>query len=158
MHDEAAPVPAEAPPGGSPAGARRRAVDLRPDEALRLLSGVPLGRIVFTEQALPAVRPVNHVVDGGDVVIRTAEGAALARRAREAGTRGVVVAYEADEIDAAARLGWSVVVTGYCRLVTDPEETARYAEVLRPWTDQHREQVVRIRPDLVTGVRLVAAD
>lgn len=33
-------------------------------EALRLLGTVPLGRIVFTHQALPAIRPVNHVVEG----------------------------------------------------------------------------------------------
>ncbi|MFF2775387.1 pyridoxamine 5'-phosphate oxidase family protein [Streptomyces sp. NPDC058052] len=158
MRDDAASVLVEAREGAPPAGPRRRTVELGPEEALRLLSGVPLGRIVFTEQALPAIRPVNHVVDGGDVVIRTDEGAALARRAREAGTRGVVVAYEADEIDTAGRLGWSVVVTGYCRLVTDPEEAARYAAVLRSWTDRPREQVVRIRPDLVTGIRLVAAD
>ncbi|MFD8013170.1 pyridoxamine 5'-phosphate oxidase family protein [Streptomyces sp. NPDC058955] len=158
MHDEAAPVRVEVREGAAPAAPRRRAVELRPDEALRLLAGVPLGRIVFTEQALPAIRPVHHVLDGGDVVIRTNEGAALARRAREAGTRGVVVAYEADEIDTGTRLGWSVVVTGYCRLVTDPEEAARYATVLSPWLDRAPEQVVRIRPDLVTGVRLVAAD
>ncbi|MFH8729824.1 pyridoxamine 5'-phosphate oxidase family protein [Streptomyces termitum] len=156
MHDEAVPAPepasAPVPPGG------RRTVDLRPGEALALLASVPFGRIVFTEQALPTIRPVNHLVDGGDVIIRTGEGAALARRAREAGERGVVVAYEADEIDAATRLGWSVVVTGYCRPVTDPEETARYTELLEPWTDQHREQVVRIRPDLITGMRLVPSD
>lgn len=136
----------------------RRTVELDTDEALRLLAGVPLGRIVFTRRALPAVRPVNHLVDGGDIVVRTHEGAALTLQAREAGSNGVVVAYEADDIDLDARLGWSVVVTGYCRLVDDPEEAARYRAVLRPWTDQRTDHVVRIRPDLVTGVRLVPAD
>ncbi|MFF0430755.1 pyridoxamine 5'-phosphate oxidase family protein [Streptomyces sp. NPDC004327] len=136
----------------------RHTVELDADEALRLLAGVPLGRIVFSRQALPAVRPVNHLMDGGDIVIRTHEGAALTLQAKEAGAGGVVVAYEADEIDLDARLGWSVVVTGYCRLVDDPEEAARYRSVLRPWTDQKTDHVVRIHPDLVTGVRLVPAD
>ncbi|WP_254705588.1 pyridoxamine 5'-phosphate oxidase family protein [Streptomyces vilmorinianum] len=137
---------------------RRRTVELDGDEALRLLAGVPLGRIVFTRSALPAVRPVNHVVDDGDIVIRTHEGAALTLRAQEGGARGVVVAYEADDIDSVARVGWSVVVTGYCGLVTDPQEVARYRTLIQPWTDRQADQVVRIRPDLITGIRLVPAD
>ncbi|MEF9881230.1 pyridoxamine 5'-phosphate oxidase family protein [Streptomyces sp. P9-A4] len=133
-------------------------VELDSDEALRLLSEVSLGRIVFTQRALPAIRPVNHLVDGGDIIIRTHEGAALARHAQQAGPSGVVVAYEADDIDLATRLGWSVVVTGYCQLITDLEEAARYRAALHPWTDQHLDYVVRVHPDLVTGIRLVAAD
>ncbi|WP_406863910.1 pyridoxamine 5'-phosphate oxidase family protein [Streptomyces sp. HUAS MG47] len=145
MHQEAASASASEP--------RRRTVALDADEALRLLAGVPLGRIVFTRQALPAVRPVHHLVDGGDVVVRTHEVAALTL---QAGTAGVVVAYEADEIDPEARLGWSVVVTGYCSPVTDREEAARYRALLRPWSDRQTDHVVRIHPDLVTGVRLIA--
>ncbi|MBD0710428.1 MULTISPECIES: pyridoxamine 5'-phosphate oxidase family protein [unclassified Streptomyces] len=133
----------------------RRTIELDADEALRLLGSVPLGRIVFTRQALPAIRPVNHLLEGGDVVIRTHEGSALTLSAQEAGAPGVVVAYEADAIDSVTRLGWSAVVTGYCHLVTDPAEVARYRALLEPWSDQHLDQVVRIRPDLVTGIRLV---
>lgn len=33
-------------------------------EALRLLKGAKIGRLVFSHQALPAVRPVNHVLLG----------------------------------------------------------------------------------------------
>ncbi len=45
---------------------------------------------------------------------------------------GVVVAYEADVIDPETHLAWSVVVTGYARPVTDPEELSRYRALLRP--------------------------
>nr|WP_308120071.1 pyridoxamine 5'-phosphate oxidase family protein [Streptomyces bambusae] len=132
----------------------RRTLDLDPDEALRLLGSTPLGRIVFTEKALPAIRPVNHIVDDGQIVIRTHEGAALVAHAREAGDQGVVVAYEADVIDLETRLGWTVVATGYCRIVTDPGDVTRYRAMIDPWSDQHMDYVVRIQPDLVTGVRL----
>ncbi|MEV5971466.1 pyridoxamine 5'-phosphate oxidase family protein [Streptomyces sp. NPDC051921] len=135
--------------------APRRTVELHPDEALRLLGSVPMGRIVFTRQALPAIRPVNHILDEGQIVVRIHEGAALTLSAREADSLGVVVAYEADAIDTTARLGWSAVVTGYCRLVTDPADIARYQALLHPWSDQHMDQVVRIHPDLVTGIRLL---
>ncbi|MDT0566157.1 pyridoxamine 5'-phosphate oxidase family protein [Streptomyces sp. DSM 3412] len=137
----------------------RRSVDLDSDEALRLLGSVSFGRIVFTRHALPTVRPVNHVLDDGDIVIRTHEGAALtAARAQEADDLGVVVAYEADSIDPETHLGWSVVVTGYARPVTDPEELARYQAMLRPWVSGSIDHAVRIRPDLVTGIRLTAVE
>ena len=134
-----------------------RRIDLDRAEALRLLGSVSLGRIVFTRQALPTVRPVNHVLDGGDVVIRTHEGAALTSQAQQADRPGVVVAYEADAIDPDTHLGWSVVVTGYARLVTDPGELARIRALLEPWAAQPgMDHAVRIHPDLVTGVLLTA--
>lgn len=140
-----------------PAGPRC-SVELGSDEALRLLGSVSFGRIVFTRQALPTVRPVNHLLDGGDIVIRTHEGAALTSHTRHAGAPGVVVAYEADTIDPHTHLGWSVVVTGYAHLVTDPHELARYQALLHPWVNRTMDYAVRIRPDLITGVRLTAAE
>ncbi len=137
----------------------QRRIDLDRTEALRLLGSVSLGRVVFTRQALPTVRPVNHVLDGGDIVIRTHEAAALTSHARRGEDGGVVVAYEADAIDPETHLGWSVVVTGYARLVTDPAELARLRELLQPWAPpDDMDQAVRIRPDLVTGVRLARED
>ncbi|MER7572596.1 pyridoxamine 5'-phosphate oxidase family protein [Streptomyces sp. NPDC126514] len=143
---------------GLPAAAGpRRSIELDSVEALRLLGSVSFGRIVFTQHALPMIRPVNHVlVDSGDIVIRIHDGAALTSRTRQAGAPGVVVAYEADAIDPQTHLGWSVVVTGYAHPVTDTDELARYATVLRPWSQQTMDHAVRIRPDLVTGVRLTA--
>ncbi|MEU8551599.1 pyridoxamine 5'-phosphate oxidase family protein [Streptomyces roseoverticillatus] len=139
----------------------RRRIELTRAESLRLLRTVSLGRVVFTRRALPAIRPVNHVVDGGHIVIRTHEGASLAglaATAQQPGTaavRRVVVAYEADAIDPVTHLGWSVVVTGYCMPVTDPDELARCAALLKPWWEGRMDYAVRIRPTLVTGVRLV---
>ena len=53
-------------------------VDLgREDSSLALLASAPVGRIVFTRGALPAIHPVNFVVDGDDVVITTSEDSAL---------------------------------------------------------------------------------
>ncbi|WP_282699708.1 pyridoxamine 5'-phosphate oxidase family protein [Streptomyces sp. CC219B] len=135
----------------------RRSIELDSAEALRLLGSVSFGRIVFTQHALPTIRPVNHVLDGGDIVIRTHEGAALTSRTRRADGPGVVVAYEADIIDPHTHLGWSVVVTGYAHLVTDAAELARYTRLLHPWVQQTMDYAIRIRPDLVTGVRLTAA-
>ncbi|MEU5614463.1 pyridoxamine 5'-phosphate oxidase family protein [Streptomyces sparsogenes] len=140
-----------------PAGPRR-SIELDSDEAWRLLGSVSFGRIVFTRHALPTIRPVNHILDHGDIVIRTHEGAALTSHARHAGGPGVVVAYEADAIAPDTHLGWSVVVTGYAHLVTDSAELARYQALLNPWANRTMDYAVRIRPDLITGIRLTADD
>ena len=63
------------------------------DECMRLMGSVPVGRIVYTRQALPAVELVNFTLDDGDIIIRTDAGGKLA-----AATRGAVVAFEADSV------------------------------------------------------------
>ncbi|MBW5484227.1 pyridoxamine 5'-phosphate oxidase family protein [Streptomyces bambusae] len=132
----------------------RRMRPLQRAEALRLLATVSLGRIVFTRHALPAVRPVNHVLEGEDILVRVHDGGALAALAAPSDGPGIVVAYEADEIDPATHLGWSVVVTGYASVVTDEAEAARLGARLRPWVRLDAPHLVRIRPDLVTGFLL----
>ena len=131
---------------------QRQLTELDRGEALRLLGSVSLGRIVFTHRAMPAVRPVNHVLDSTGIVIRSHSGAAIISEADTA--RGAVVAYEADDINPNYLLGWSVVVTGVARLIRDPAELARYQEALIPWVDREMDQVIRIHPEVVTGFRL----
>lgn len=120
--------------------------------SMRLLAGVPFGRVVFTHRALPAIRPVNHIVDGEDIVIRSHPGAAIVSATGDAA--GVIVAYEADAIDPATRTGWSVVVTGSAHLIRDPAEAVRYESMLRPWVEGDMNELIRIHADLVTGYSL----
>lgn len=129
-------------------------IELDRDEAMRLLTGATFGRVVFTRDALPAIRPVNHLVDNGDIIVRTRLASKLTSAVRAA--RNEVVAYEADDIDPIRHTGWSVVVTGFAHTITDPELTARYQRLLRPWVDQVMDTVIAIEPTLVTGVRLIA--
>lgn len=129
------------------------AEQLDADDALRLLASVAYGRIVFDLQALPAIRPVNHVVDCGVVVIRTRLTSAIGS-AVESGD-DLVVAYEADDLDTRTQTGWSVVVTGRARTVVDPAQIDRYERLLHPWVN-HPDSVIAITPTLVTGIRIVA--
>lgn len=122
------------------------------EECMSRLASVPFGRVVFTHRALPAIRPVNHIVDRGQVIIRTNLGTAIG----SAAGRGTVLAYEADAIDAATRTGWTVVVTGVAQLITEPEEVARYQGLLDAWVEGERNCVIRIPAELVTGYELLA--
>lgn len=120
-----------------------------------LLARVGFGRVVFNLKSLPAIRPVNHLVDGHEIIIRAKLSSAISAAVRS--TDGVVVAYEADSIDPVSRTGWSVVVTGLARTVTDPARVARYEELLQPWVN-HADTVIAIEVEIVTGLRILAAD
>jgi uncharacterized protein len=113
---------------------------------------VSLGRIVYTRQALPAVELVNFALDGGDIIIRTDSSGKLA-----AATRGAVVAFETDSVDADAHSGWSVTVVGYSQAVTDSAEIRHLEQVeLAPWAPGKRDHFIRIAPSIVNGRRVGA--
>ncbi|WP_232011241.1 pyridoxamine 5'-phosphate oxidase family protein [Mycobacterium shigaense] len=120
-------------------------------EAIQLLDSVSYGRVVFTLNALPAIRPVNHLLDEGRIIIRTRLNASISASTRS--SEGMVVAYEADSLDPQTRTGWSVVVTGRARTVTDPDRISRYELLLKPWVN-HADTVVAIEPAMITGLRI----
>ncbi|MFP8940003.1 pyridoxamine 5'-phosphate oxidase family protein [Streptomyces fenghuangensis] len=117
-------------------------------ECLDLLAQVPLGRIVYTENALPAVLPVNFFLDHDQAVVLRTSGASRMARAVDAS----VVAFEVDRFDETTRSGWSVVVTGRASLVTDPGEAERLGRSgPLSWAPVEDGVHVRIGAELVTG-------
>jgi nitroimidazol reductase NimA-like FMN-containing flavoprotein (pyridoxamine 5'-phosphate oxidase superfamily) len=123
---------------------------LSPEECLALAVTVPIGRIVFTDRALPAVQPVNFVIDDGTVIIRTAQGSKLA-----AATRNAIVAFQIDEFEPRLTAGWSVTLVGRAQTVRDPDEVVRLAQLpLRTWAPGTRDRFIRIRPEYINGRRI----
>ncbi len=121
-------------------------------ECLQLLNTVPLGRLVFTDAGLPAIRLVNFVVDGDTLVFTTTAGEKL--RAAE---RGDVVAFEADEVDIDRHLGWTVTAVGHLSVVPEDER----AEILRvvplhSWAPHRGIGLIRLGLESLTGRRLLA--
>lgn len=117
------------------------------EQCLRLLGTVPVGRVVYTRQALPAVELVNFALDGGDVVIRTGATGKLV-----AAVDGAIVAFEADEYDPVARTGWSVTVVGRARLVTDPGDVDRLRSTgPHPWVPGDLPYFIAITPGPLHG-------
>ena len=122
------------------------------DECMRLIGTVPVGRIVYTRQALPAVELVNFALADGDIVVRTDAGGKLA-----AATRGAVVAFEADSVDVAGHAGWSVSVVGQSRAVTDGAEIRHLEQSgLMPWAPGKRDHFIRVSPVIINGRRIHA--
>jgi hypothetical protein len=129
-------------------------VELDRAEAMRRLASVGYGRVVFTQDALPAIRPVNHLIDSGRVILRTRLSAKISTMVESSTGFGVVVAYEADDLGPQRRSGWSSV-TGLANTVTDHHEIARYEQLLHPWVNK-ADTVIAIEPEIVTGIRIIA--
>lgn len=87
----------------------------------RLLSTVPVGRLGFTEGALPVIVPVPFTVIGVDEVVVQASEPVVANVGG-----GAIVAFQVDDWYSAHGRSWSISAVGPCRLVTDP---ARIAEL-----------------------------
>ena len=118
---------------------------------MRLMGSVPVGRIVYTRQAMPAVELVNFGLIDGDIVIRTSAEGKLA-----AATRGAVVAFEADSVDLVEHTGWSVTIVGQARAVAGGEEIRRLERAAPPsWVTRQSGHFVRISPVLVNGRRVI---
>lgn len=123
---------------------------LSDEECRRLLGTVPIGRLVFTDRAMPAVHPVNFLLGDGEVLVRLGYGSALA-----AAVGNTVVAFQADAFDPDLRTGWSVLVTGRARLVDDPRELAALERgPLQSWAPGERDYFVAIPMQVLSGRRI----
>ena len=119
-------------------------------ECHRLLARAVLGRLAFTEGALPMIQPVSYVVSGGEVLIPTRVGSKVA-----AAARGAVVAFEVDDVDPVGRTGWNVTVIGPSRVVTDRAEVASLDRLgARAWAPADVPCYVAVRVAVIRGRRL----
>ena len=122
-------------------------------ECLRRLRSVPVGRIAYTKNALPAVEPVKFALDGRHIVIRIDPGCALATALHH-----TVVAFEADYMDYEHHCGWSVTIVGNAHEVVDPREISELrASGLQSWASAGDGYFFRIMPGIVTGQEMLDA-
>lgn len=120
------------------------------DEArcVELLESTPVGRIGFSTDGELLVLPVNFKWYENSVVFRTLEGQKLA-----AAAESQHVCFEVDHWDAGRRTGWSVVVQGVAREVTNWAEDAHLDQIgLVPWAKAAWRPIwVRIDPTMISG-------
>lgn len=119
-------------------------------ESLALLRSAEVGRVGVVVDGQPLIFPVNHVLEGRSVIVRTdsarmLSGAALAK-----------VAFEADGFDAGARSGWTVLVEGIGHDVTEAlDATSEHLQTVpvTPWAPGPKSRLLRIDVRTITGRR-----
>lgn len=122
--------------------------NLTVSQSWALVRSVPIGRLAVVVDGKPEIFPLNHVVDHGTVVFRTAEGTKLM------GTLGKDVAYEVDGIESGGTVAWSVVVKGEAHEVARLHEAIESFELpLFPWHRGPKPRIIRIEPTEVQGRR-----
>jgi nitroimidazol reductase NimA-like FMN-containing flavoprotein (pyridoxamine 5'-phosphate oxidase superfamily) len=128
------------------------------DEALirERLHRARLARLAFVDGEQPVILPVNIAVDeDGRIAYRTAADTPLA------GLDGRRVALEIDGHDPASRSGWSVLVLGVARDVTnaaDPGAVAGRRVPVDSWAPGSRDRVVLVLPLSITGRTVPPSD
>jgi len=121
-------------------------------ECLALLRDGAVGRIGLSVDALPVVLPVNYVVDGDRILLRSGFGTKLA-----AALRNAVVCFEVDDIDERHHIGWSVLATGTARELVGGEAARAATLSLRPWAPDVGDHLISIDVELLSGRRICAA-
>ena len=118
---------------------------------LQLLATQRTGRLAYVARAgVPDVVPVNLVLDGERLLVRSGPGPKL-----QAAERREVVAVEVDDLDEDSRTGWSVVVAGRARRLHTTEVAALPQDLLpEVWARGPRSTVIAVELSRVDGRRL----
>ncbi len=137
----------DASSGGPNAG-----VELSATESWALLRQTGVGRLAVIVDDRPEIFPVNHLVDHGSVVMRTALGTKFK------GAVGHWVAFEVDGYDPETGTAWSVVLKGEGQEVNRLYDVLEVIELpLFPWHSAPKAHFIRIEPYSVTGRRFEVA-
>jgi nitroimidazol reductase NimA-like FMN-containing flavoprotein (pyridoxamine 5'-phosphate oxidase superfamily) len=125
--------------------------EITKEESLELLqTKAKVGRVAFIEDGRPMVLPVNYRADPESVVFCTADGSKLSYL-----KDGAPAAFEIDAARSANRSGWSVVVQGTAREVTDEGELYELRHgPLKSWATDPSQHWIRISIDQISGRRI----
>jgi hypothetical protein len=117
-------------------------------ECWRLVEASRLGRLaVDSFDGSPDVFPLNFLVHGGNLYVRSAPGTKLRSIAQKP-----TVAFEIDGTD--ERFHWSVVIRGIAQRMTSEEEIARSGVLdLISWSPTETHDFLRLVPSAISGRR-----
>jgi nitroimidazol reductase NimA-like FMN-containing flavoprotein (pyridoxamine 5'-phosphate oxidase superfamily) len=122
---------------------------IEPARCLQLLEAVQYGRLATVEGERPLLVVVNHVVDDGDIYIRTHSDAKLAQLTENG--RVLRAVYEVDSAFPAGQSGWSVMATGVLQREGGETPSARLRSRLTAWAQGERDVVLHLEVEELTG-------
>lgn len=148
--DVAGALPGGVSPARGPAARQHALQALSPAECWDLLGSGGIGRVGFASADGIMMLPVNFAAAGKTIIFRTAPDTLLALHANGP------VSFQVDRLDEALHAGWSVLVHGHARRVTDEREVKSIENQthLEPWAAGPRDVYVRIASIRISGRRL----
>ena len=140
----------KSPPPGRGANNRRFLQALSPTECFDLLEPGGIGRVGIAAAEGVIILPVNYAVKGQAIIYRTAPDTLLALYVN------TQVSFEVDQCDETLHEGWSVLVQGHAREVTDEHQLKQIEDTthLKPWAPGARDVYVRLAPTEISGRRI----
>jgi nitroimidazol reductase NimA-like FMN-containing flavoprotein (pyridoxamine 5'-phosphate oxidase superfamily) len=122
-------------------------------ECLWLISPGGIGRLAYSGRYGLTVFPVNYKVHEGAIVFRAAQDSPTGEDLQTGIAHAEYqVAFEVDDIDPAARAGWSVLIHGPAHhMASEAEQTTVVDSGVEPWPGRPREYAIRITPTRITG-------
>ncbi|MEJ1089273.1 pyridoxamine 5'-phosphate oxidase family protein [Microbacterium sp. Mu-80] len=125
--------------------------ELNEQECLELLETTTVGRVGFVDDDRVLIIPVNFLLHGRDIVIRTSPTGVLStlpsHRER--------VAFEVDHHDDLAGAGWSVLLSGrMVQITADAVEGIPGASRKHPWAGGDRSLALRLATETISGRRV----
>jgi len=122
-------------------------------ECRRLLAEVDVGRVAFVDGDFPVVLPVNFLVDDDLILLRSDPGAKHEHIPMNP------VAFEVDAFERWNQSGWSVLVQGHGRDVTEAAG-ARYDDLrqrgIETWAPGEKARWLTIEIEQISGRRINA--
>lgn len=127
---------------------------LSEDECWSLMKKMAVGRLAVSIGGIPDIFPVNYVLDGHSIVVKTAPGTKLA-----AAVFGEGVAFEVDSVDEDQKVGWSIVIQGTGTEIENLDDLMEAESLdLQPWVDGYKGRFLRIDTDRISGRRIPGHD
>ncbi|WP_051479098.1 pyridoxamine 5'-phosphate oxidase family protein [Arthrobacter sp. H5] len=131
-------------------GLLRASQALNTDACWALIAGQTTGRIGFLHEGLVTLFPLNCIVDDRGVYFRTSEGGIIAS------SHLAQAAFQLDQVDTATRSGWTVLINGPIKRITDPGhlKTLWGSRAEEPWAPGQRNVFFGIKPGKISGRRV----
>jgi len=131
------------------AGTPEQLREIEPARCRQLLEAVPYGRLATVDGGEPLLAVVNHVVDAGDVYLRTSRDSRLARLTE--GGRSARAVFEVDSAFPAGEAGWSVMARGRLTREHGGARAAGLRSRLTTWAAGERDVVLHLEIEELTG-------
>ncbi len=120
-------------------------------ECFELLKTQSVGRLGIVEDGRPLIFPVNYVFDDYAIVFKTTIGTKF----EHSGLNNV--AFEVDSLDYATHSGWSIMIEGVGRDITNAIDNLSENErrlQFNSWVSDEDEHYVRIHINSISGRRI----